>query len=74
MFSEQASSIPVFSQKTNTGYPYHAIALDEFVGLIGASPPRIYWLQDGKVKARWDEDFANNILAAFNIEPTARPQ
>ncbi|MDZ7359108.1 MAG: DoxX family membrane protein [candidate division KSB1 bacterium] len=67
MFSEQASSIPIFSEKTNTDYPYHVISLDDFVGLIGASPPRIYWLQDGKVKAHWDEDFANHIIAAFKL-------
>lgn len=72
MFSEQASSIPMFSEKTNTDYPYHVISLDDFVGLIGGSPPRIYWLQDGKVKARWDEGFANHILAAFNIEATTK--
>lgn len=72
MFSENEAAIAAFTEKTNTHYPYHLIAADDFFNLIGASPPRLYWLQDGKVKARWDEEFAKNILAAFNIETTAR--
>jgi uncharacterized membrane protein YphA (DoxX/SURF4 family) len=70
MFSEHDSLIAAFSEKTNTNYPYHLIPEEDFIGLIGNSPPRIYWLQDGKIKARWDEDFAKNILSAFNIQPT----
>lgn len=68
MFSESDSSISAFSKKTDTDYPYHAISEDEFFELIGNSPPRIYWLQDGKIKARWDDEFAKNILTAFNIQ------
>jgi hypothetical protein len=72
MFSENEAAISAFAEKTHTNYPYHLISADEFFNLIGASPPRIYWLQDGKVKARWDEDFADHILMAFNIEARAR--
>lgn len=72
MFSENEAAISAFAEKTHTNYPYHLISADDFFNLIGASPPRLYWLQDGKVKARWDEEFANNILAAFNIDATAR--
>jgi uncharacterized membrane protein YphA (DoxX/SURF4 family) len=68
MFSENEAAISAFAEKTHTNYPYHLISADEFFSLIGASPPRIYWLQDGKIKARWDEDFAKHILAAFKIE------
>jgi len=68
MFSENAAAIPAFSEKTNTGYPYHVISEKEFLDLIGNTPPRLYWLQDGKVKARWDEEFAKNILSALNIQ------
>jgi uncharacterized membrane protein YphA (DoxX/SURF4 family) len=72
MFSENEAAISAFAEKTHTNYPYHLISTDEFFNLIGASPPRIYWLHDGKIKARWDEDFANHILAAFDIKATAR--
>jgi uncharacterized membrane protein YphA (DoxX/SURF4 family) len=71
MFSETDTAISAFAEKTNTNYPYHLISAEDFFNLIGASPPRIYWLQDGKIKARWDEDFANHILAAFNIKAAA---
>ncbi|MCI0697426.1 hypothetical protein L0337_36140 [candidate division KSB1 bacterium] len=71
MFSETDTAISAFAEKTNTDYPYHLISADDFFNLIGASPPRLYWLQDGKVKARWDEEFAKNILSAFNMEATA---
>jgi hypothetical protein len=67
MFSENEAAISAFAEKTHTNYPYHLISADDFFNLIGASPPRIYWLQDGKVKARWDEEFATNILAAFKL-------
>jgi uncharacterized membrane protein YphA (DoxX/SURF4 family) len=67
MFSENEAAISAFAEKTHTDYPYHLIAAEDFFNLIGASPPRLYWLQDGKVKAHWDEDFANNILAAFKL-------
>jgi hypothetical protein len=67
MFSENETAVSAFAEKTHTGYPYHLISAEDFFNLIGASPPRLYWLQDGKVKAHWDEDFANNILAAFKL-------
>jgi uncharacterized membrane protein YphA (DoxX/SURF4 family) len=72
MFSESDSSVSAFSKKTDTDYPYHAIAEDEFFDLIGNSPPRIYWLQDGKIKAQWDDEFAKNILTAFNIQTNGK--
>lgn len=72
MFSENEAAISAFAEKTQTDFPYHLISAEDFFNLIGASPPRIYWLQDGKIKARWDDDFANNILSAFNLEATAR--
>jgi len=68
MFSESDSSISAFSKKTDTDYPYHLITEDEFFDLIGNSPPRIYWLQDGKIKTQWDDNFAKNILTAFHIQ------
>ncbi len=71
MFSESEAAISAFAEKTHTNYPYHLISASEFFNLIGTSPPRLYWLLDGQVKARWDEDFAKNILSAFNMEATA---
>lgn len=71
MFSEDESAVSAFSEKTHTNYPYHLITASEFFDLIGDSPPRVFWLQDGRIKARWDDQFAESILAAFDGQPTA---
>jgi len=70
MFSENEAAISVFVEKTNTNYPYHLITAQDFFALIGNSPPRVYWLQDGRIQARWDEEIAKNILTFFNIQAT----
>jgi hypothetical protein len=57
--------ISIFWEITGATYPYHLISETEFFDLIGDSPPRIYWLNDGEVKARWDDDFTENLRAAF---------
>ncbi len=71
MFSEHDSAISAFMEKTHTAYPYHPISANEFFDLIGESPPRVYWLQDGRIKARWDDQIAESILAAFGQHTTA---
>lgn len=58
---EDSDSIHSFIDKTQIDHPYFRIPLEDFFGLIGNSPPRIYWLKDGKVKEYWDNDFIENI-------------
>ena len=70
MFSENEAALSAFAEKTHTNYPYHLISAQDFFALIGNSPPRVYWLQGGKIRTRWDEDFAKNILSNFNLQPT----
>jgi hypothetical protein len=64
---ESANSVQYFFNLTSTNFPYHKIGEDEFFDLIGSAPPRIYWLQNGKIKAQWDEDFIDNLAKAFNV-------
>ncbi len=71
MFGGSDSTIAAFSEKTHTSYPFHVISESEFFDLIGNTPPRVYWLQDGRIKARWDEDFGKNIVSAFHIQTAA---
>jgi len=66
LFSENESLISAFWEITNAEYPYHLISESEFFDLIGDSPPRIYWLHGGNMKARWDGEFVKNILSAFS--------
>lgn len=65
MFAENEAAIATFFEITGSSFPYHKISDEEFFRLIGNAPPRIYWLQNGAVKAYWDEDFANNIESTF---------
>ncbi|MCF6270189.1 MAG: hypothetical protein L3J41_10785 [Melioribacteraceae bacterium] len=59
---EETDSIKYFLNKTNINYPYLRIPIDDFFDLIGSSPPRIYWLQNGDVKEYWDDDFSENLI------------
>ncbi len=59
---EETDSIKHFLEKTNIEYPYLRISIDDFFDLIGNSPPRIYWLQNGDVKEYWDDNFRNNLI------------
>lgn len=70
MLSENAEAVSAFAEKTATDYPYHLISAPDFFALIGNNPPRLYWLQDGKIRARWDENFGKNIQANFNLRTT----
>jgi uncharacterized membrane protein YphA (DoxX/SURF4 family) len=65
---EDSNSVEHFFHLTNTGYPYYLISVDEFFDLIGSTPPRVYWLQDGKIEAQWDENLIENLTSAFKIE------
>ena len=65
LFKEGNVTVDSFKTMTKFNLPYHMIGLNEFLNLIGQSPPRIYWLKDGKVKGIWDEDFQKKILQNF---------
>jgi len=65
LFKEGNITVDSFKTMTNFNYPYHMIGMNEFLNLIGQSPPRIYWLKDGKVKEIWDENFQKKILKNF---------
>jgi uncharacterized membrane protein YphA (DoxX/SURF4 family) len=64
-YKEGIVSVDSFRVVTNTQFPYHLIEAKEFFDLIGSSPPRIYWLQNGAVKKYWDENFAQNLRETF---------
>ncbi|MHB8905602.1 MAG: MauE/DoxX family redox-associated membrane protein [Melioribacteraceae bacterium] len=65
LFSEGTISADSFKAVTNFNYPYRMIKLNEFLDLIGQSPPRIYWLHKGSVKEFWDKDFTNHLNKNF---------
>ncbi len=65
-FGEGNVTVETFDKITKTNFPYHKINVDEFFSLIGKSPPRIYWLEDGRIKEYWDKDFAEHIKKSID--------
>ena len=61
LFSEGDVSVDSFKTVTGFDFPYRMIDVQTFFNLIGTSPPRIYWLENGKVKEIWDKDFLERI-------------
>jgi hypothetical protein len=68
LFSEGNVNLDSFKKMTGFDFPYKMIGASEFFDLIGQSPPRIYWLQDGKLKEIWDKDFVENISKNFQVK------
>jgi hypothetical protein len=64
-FSEGGITIDSFRAVTNSNFPYHMIDHADFFELIGSTPPRIYWLKDGKVEKYWDDQFVKNFMLEF---------
>ncbi|MCX7875311.1 MAG: hypothetical protein N2321_03970 [Melioribacteraceae bacterium] len=65
-FSEGQVSVDSFETITKFEIPYKLISASEFFNLVGQSPPRIYFLENGKVKEYWDKDFVKNITLNFS--------
>ena len=62
LFFKEAENTPEsFDKQTNSNFPYAMIGVKEFFDLIGAQPPRLYWLHNGKIKEYWDTDFIQHI-------------
>ncbi|MEW6654556.1 MAG: MauE/DoxX family redox-associated membrane protein [Bacteroidota bacterium] len=66
-FTEGNVSVDSFKTKSSSNFPYRIIDVNEFFNLIGQTPPRIYWLQNGAIKEKWDTGFLANINKAFSI-------
>lgn len=61
LFTEGDVSVDSFKTITGFDFPYYMINVSSFFDLIGTSPPRIYWLENGRVKEIWDKDFLERI-------------
>jgi len=64
---EESDSVKHFLDEANIEHPYLRISIEDFFDLIGNSPPRIYWLQNGSVKEYWDDNFKSNLIRYVNI-------
>ncbi|MGK9476864.1 MauE/DoxX family redox-associated membrane protein [Melioribacter sp. OK-6-Me] len=60
-YTEGEVSVDSFKTLTGFDYPYTKIEVDDFFDLIGTSPPRVYFLNNGEVKNIWDDNFEEII-------------
>jgi len=67
-FTEGSVSVDSFKSITTSNFPYRTIQVNEFFNLIGQSPPRVYWLQNGVVKEKWDDEITAKIKSKFSIK------
>ena len=67
-YQEGPTSVDEFENLTQSSFPYDFIDVNTFFDLIGDSPPRIYYMNNGVVDQIWDADFSQNILNTFDLE------
>jgi|TARA_B100001059_G_scaffold114378_2_gene114615 hypothetical protein len=67
-YKEGPTTVDSFESITQSSSPYAFIEVNTFFDLIGDSPPRIYYLNNGTVAEIWDTDFAQNIVNTFGLE------
>lgn len=65
IFEEGNTTVDKFKEMTNSDFPYVKISSKIFFELIGSAPPRVYWLHNGLVKEKWDDNFLIRITKAF---------
>jgi hypothetical protein len=66
-FQEGSTTVEDFESITQSSFPYDLIEVNTFFDLIGDSPPRVYYLKDGKVLSIWDHNILKNIVNTFDL-------
>ena len=66
-FQEGSTTVEHFESITQSSFPYDLIEVNTFFDLIGDSPPRVYYLKDGKVLGIWDLNILKNIVNTFDL-------
>lgn len=65
-FQEGTTTVKAFEGITQTNFPYTFIDTNTFFDLIGASPPRIYFLKQGRVDKFWDQEIKKELRSHFS--------
>ena len=66
-FQEGSTTVEDFESITQSSFPFDLIEVNTFFDLIGDSPPRVYYLKDGKVLGIWDLNILRNIVNTFDL-------
>ena len=67
-YQEGATTVSEFETLTQSSFPHDFIDVNQFFDLIGDSPPRIYYLDNGVVSEIGDADFVSNITTTFDLK------
>ena len=67
-YQEGSTTVAGFESITQSSFSHAFIDVNTFFDLIGDSPPRIYYLNNGTVAEIWDADFTQNIVNTFGLE------
>ena len=65
-YQESVTTVKAFEGITQTSFPYTFIDTNTFFNLIGASPPRIYHLKQGRVNQFWDQAIKEGVRSHFS--------
>jgi thiol-disulfide isomerase/thioredoxin len=66
-YQEGSTTVEEFERMTQSSFPYTFIDVNTFFDLIGDSPPRIYYLNNGAVSEIWDKEFSTSIVNTFAL-------
>ena len=64
-YKEGSTTVSEFQTLTGSDFPFAFIDTNTFFDLIGNAPPRVYYLDNGKVVQFWDEGFVKGLKARF---------
>ena len=67
-YQEGATTVKDFESITRSSFPYAFIDVNTFFDLIGDSPPRLYYLNNGVVTEIWDTDLTQSMIKTFALQ------
>ncbi len=66
-YQEGSTTVEEFERMTQSSFPHTFIDVNTFFDLIGDSPPRIYYLNNGAASEIWDKEFSTSIVNTFDL-------
>ncbi len=67
-YQEGSTTVSEFESLTQASFPYAYMDVNMFFDLRGNSPPRIYYLREGKAEVIWDKDLVLKFQETFELK------
>lgn len=64
-YQEGTTTVAEFQALTYTNFPHRFIETNTFFDLIGSSPPRLYYLANGRIEHFWDSEIVEGLKERF---------